>query len=164
MNKKRTGVAAAAPLFLSGGWYAGFQSVEDITESTESERFYPVYDRNTNTIRFNTRGTLNSNTLGQFTAKKSPRLKVKLKITFADYREWQPLEITVATENKKPSLGLTGMVTCPGISKGIVNVINSKTKETISMKEVPMTFEIVKPADGSVEAEIKIAKWLFSRE
>ncbi len=131
------------------------QSVEDITESTESERFYPVYDRNTNTIRFNTRGTLNSNTLGQFTAKKSPRLKVKLKITFADYREWQPLEITVATENKKPSLGLTGMVTCPGISKGIVNVINSKTKETISMNEVPMTFEIVKPADGSVEAEIK---------
>ncbi|MDE7321998.1 MAG: hypothetical protein K2N73_04590 [Lachnospiraceae bacterium] len=131
------------------------QSVEDVTESTERERFYAVYDRASSTIHFNTGGTLNSSTLGQFMASRSPRLNVKLKITFADYREPQTIEVKVATENKKPSLGITGMVTCPGISKGIVNVINSKTKEAFSVDAAPMTFKIVKPTDGSVDAEIK---------
>lgn len=131
------------------------QSVEDVTENTESERFYGIYDGSSNTVHFNTRGTLNSGTLGLFTASRSPRLNVKLKITFVDYSEPQIVDVKVATENKKPALGLTGMVTCPGITKGVVNVINSKTKAVIPMDALSMTFKIFKPADGSVEAEIK---------
>ena len=131
------------------------QAVEDVTENTESERFYGIYDGSSNTVHFNTRGTLNSGTLGLFMASRSPRLNVKLKITFADYSEPQIVDVKVATENKKPALGLTGMVTCPGITKGVVNVINSKTKAVIPMDALSMTFKIFKPADGSVEAEIK---------
>lgn len=83
------------------------QSVEDVTENTESERFYGIYDGSSNTVHFNTRGTLNSGTLGLFTASRSPRLNVKLKITFVDYSEPQIVDVKVATENKKPALGLT---------------------------------------------------------
>lgn len=134
-------------------------SVEDITnegiENAESVRFYGTYDRSSSTVHFNTKGTLNSSTLGQFTASRSPSLNVKLRITFAGYSEPQIAEVRIAAENKKPSLSMTEMVTCPGITSGTVSVLDSKTKAVIPMKNLSMELNIIKPVSSGISAGIQ---------
>ncbi len=109
------------------------------------------YHRSNNTITFRAKG-LDSNTLGQF-SPKSPNVKVQLNIAFAGYTYKQPIELNIATENKKPSLSLTGMVICPGISSGVVNVINSKTKEQVLLDNA-MTFAVTKPLNSGISTTI----------
>ena len=79
--------------------------------------------------------------------------KVQFNITFADYTQPQSMELTIATENKKPSLSLTGMVVCPGISSGVINVINSKTKEQIPLDNT-MTLAVTKPQSSGINLTI----------
>jgi len=117
------------------------------------------YHRSNNTITFRAKG-LDSSTFDQFASKLSNVKKVQLTITFAGYTQPQLMELTIATENKKPSLSLTGMVVCPGITKGVVNVINSKTKDQILLDNT-MTFTVTKPSginakinkDGTITVE-----------
>ena len=95
----------------------------------EGVGFEGRYDRSSNTIRFEAKG-LDNSTISQFSSK-SPSLNVQLEIRFADYREPQNVQLKIATENKKPSLSMTGMVICPGVTTGDVHVINTKTKEQL---------------------------------
>ncbi len=113
--------------------------------------FNGSYHRSNNTVTFHAKG-LDSNTVGQFSSK-SPTVKVQLIITFADYTQPQTIELKVATENKKPSLSLTGMVVCPGITSGVVNVINSKTKEQVPLDNT-MAFAVTKPLNSGMSTAL----------
>lgn len=113
--------------------------------------FNGSYHRSNNTVTFQAKG-LDSNTVGQFSSK-SPTVNVRLIITFADYTQPQTMELKVATENKKPSLSLTGMVVCPGITSGVVNVIDSKTKEQVPLDNT-MAFAITKPLNSGMSTAL----------
>lgn len=117
----------------------------------EKVGFEGTYDRSSSTIRFETDG-LDSSTISQFSSK-SPSLNVQLEIWFADYREPQNMQFKIATENKKPSLSMTGMVICPGVTTGDVNVINTKTKEQLLLDSA-MKFEIIKPSNSGIGATL----------
>lgn len=121
------------------------QSIE--IPEVEGIGFNGSYHRSNNTVTFQAKG-LDSNTVGQFSSK-SPTVNVRLIITFADYTQPQTMELKVATENKKPSLSLTGMVVCPGITSGVVNVIDSKTKEQVPLDNT-MAFAITKPLNSGM--------------
>lgn len=114
--------------------------------------FNGSYHRSNNTITFRAKG-LDSSTVDQFASKSSNVKKVQLTITYAGYTQQPPMEITIATENKKPSLSLTGMVVCPGITSGVVNVINSKTKEQVPLDNT-MTFAVTKPLNSGISTTI----------
>ena len=113
--------------------------------------FNGSYHRSNNTVTFQAKG-LDSNTVGQFSSK-SPTVNVRLIITFADYTQPQTIELKVATENKKPSLSLTGMVVCPGITSGVVNVIDSKTKDQVPLDNT-MAFAITKPLNSGMSTAL----------
>ncbi|MBQ2257871.1 MAG: hypothetical protein II247_04240 [Lachnospiraceae bacterium] len=127
-------------------------SVEDA--GTGTVRFYGKYNKNTMTVQFQTNGTLDSTTLSLFTAPKSPCLNTVLKVYFTGYSEPQLIQVKVATENKKPSFSMTGLTFCPGISAGTVSVINTKTKEVLTLNSSSMTLIINKPTDNTVNAVI----------
>lgn len=127
-------------------------SVEDV--GTGTVRFFGKYNKNTMTVQFQTNGTLDSTTLSLFTTPKSPCLNTVLKVYFAGYSEPQLIQVKVATENKKPSYGMTGLTFCPGISAGTVSVINTKTKEALTLNSSSMTLIMQKPADHTVGAVI----------
>lgn len=110
------------------------------------------YYRSNNTITFRAKG-LDSSTFEQFASKLSNVKKVQLTITFAGYTQPQLMELTIATENKKPSLSLTGMVVCPGITTSVVNVINSKTKEQILLDNT-MTVVVTKPLNSNISTTL----------
>ncbi len=112
--------------------------------------FNGSYHRSNGTITFQAKG-LDSSTVSQFSSKSVK--KVQFNITFADYTQPQSMELTIATENKKPSLSLTGMVVCPGISSGVINVINSKTKEQIPLDNT-MTLAVTKPQNSGINLTI----------
>lgn len=114
--------------------------------------FNGSYHRSNNTITFRAKG-LDSSTVDQFASRSSNVKKVQLTITYAGYTQQPPMELTIATENKKPSLSLTGMVVCPGITSGVVNVINSKTKEQIPLDNT-MTFAVTKPLNSGISTTI----------
>lgn len=128
-------------------------AIEDV--GTQETGFHGVYDSRSSEIRFSAGGTLNSSTLSQFTASKSPCLTTTLKVTFAGYSQPQPVDVRIAVENKKPSLSVSGLTVCPGISSGIVNVVNTKTKEMIPINASAMTFGIVKPSNSPIGVEIR---------
>lgn len=117
----------------------------------EGVGFEGRYDRSSNTIRFEAKG-LDNSTISQFSLK-SPSLNVQLEIWFADYREPQNVQLKIATENKKPSLSMTGMVICPGVTTGDVHVINTKTKEQLPLDSA-MKFEIIKPLNSGIGATL----------
>ncbi len=117
----------------------------------EGVGFEGRYDRSSNTIRFEAKG-LDNSTISQFSSK-SPSLNVQLEIRFADYREPQNVQLKIATENKKPSLSMTGMVICPGVTTGDVHVINTKTKEQLPLDSA-MKFEIIKPLNSGIGATL----------
>lgn len=100
------------------------ESVKDVG----SAWFYGVYNKNSATITFSTKGTLD------FTASKSPRLETRLQINFVGYSQPQYINVKVSTENKKPSLSLTELTVCPGMTSGTVNVVDAKTKEKLALK------------------------------
>jgi len=125
------------------------QSIE--IPEVEGIGFNGSYHRSNNTVTFQAKG-LDSNTVGQFSSK-SPTVNVRLIITFADYTQPQTMELKVATENKKPSLSLTGMVVCPGITSGVVNVIDSKTKEQVPLDNT-MAFAITKPLNSGMSTAL----------
>ncbi len=125
------------------------QSIE--MKGAEGVGFDGSYHRSSNTISFQARG-LDSSTLSQFSSK-SANLQVQLKITFTGYTEPQTMELKVAIENKKPSLSLTGMVMCPGVSSGMTNVINSKTKEQV-FADNTATFQIMKPLNSGISSVV----------
>lgn len=112
--------------------------------------FNGSYHRSNSTITFEAKG-LDNSTASQFASKSLK--KVQFNITFAGYTQPQSMELTIATENKKPSLSLTGMVICPGISSGVINVINSKTKEQIPLDNT-MTLVVTKPQNSGINLTI----------
>lgn len=123
------------------------ESVKDVGPAYK-ERFYGIYHKNNATVTFSTKGTLNSTTIGLFTASKSPRLETRLQINFAGYSQPQYIDVKVKTENKKPSLSLTGLTVCPGMASGVVNVVDTKTKEKLTLKSATMGLTMSKPVDG----------------
>ena len=122
-----------------------------ITGAEGNVGFEGRYDRSSSTIRFEAKG-LDNSTASQFSSK-SPSLNVQLEIRFTDYREPQNMQVKVATENKKPSLAMTGMVLCPGVTTGDVTIINSKTKELLPLDSA-MKFEIIKPLNSGIGATL----------
>ncbi len=123
-------------------------SVKDVGSDAYVERFYGSYNKNNKTVTFSTKGKLNSETIGLFTASKSPRLETTLEVYFVGYNEPQRIDVKVKTENKKPSLNITGLTVCPGMTSGRVNVINAKTKEKIALDSATTQITLQKPIDG----------------
>lgn len=123
-------------------------SIKDVGSEAYVERFYGVYNKNSKTVTFNTKGGLNNETVGLFTASKSPRLETTLEVYFVGYNEPQRINVKVKTENKKPSLSITGLTVCPGMTSGRANVIDSKTKKTIALDSATTQLTLQKPIDG----------------
>ena len=123
-------------------------SVTDVGSTEYEERFYGTYDKSNKTITFNTKGTLDSKTVGLFTASKSPRLETRLRINFAGYNEPQYINVKVATENKKPSLSITGIAVCPNMIEGMVNVVDTKTKENLILNSKTTELTMPQPVNS----------------
>jgi len=124
------------------------ESVKDMGSTAYTERFYATYNKRNKTITFSTKGTLDSTTIGLFTASKSPRLETRLQINFAGYSEPQYIDVKVKTENKKPSFSITGLTVCPGMSSGTVNVVNKKTKEKLVLDSATTQLSMPKTVNG----------------
>ena len=95
------------------------------------------YDKANKTITLYPKGTLDSATVGLFTTSAT------LQIKCAGY-DTQEIAVKVGTENKKPKLSITDFTVCPGMSSGIVNVADAKTKERVSITDLTMS----KPVAG----------------
>ena len=103
-----------------------------------SAQFSSKYDASAKTITFSATG-LDNETIDQFTAKNSPRLEKTLRVSFKGYSQTYDITVKIGTENKKENLSVESLTLCPGITKGSVNVLNSKTKEPITSASVAVS-------------------------
>ncbi len=127
-----------------------------------------------------TGNTLSSETLAGFKEKNSALCQVKLRVNFKGYKDAadQEITITVATEDKKPSLKLNDIMLLSGMTETTTQVYDSKAKAiypvmksdvTISSKTENVTTEVtddgmVKVAysgtkDVKYKAEMTSAHW-----
>ena len=126
------------------------ESVEDITgrESTaEGFRLAESYSPATGKILLDTRGTLNEDNLSAFKAKKSPLCQVTLKVNFAGYTDEadQIIMVTVATEDKKPSLKLNDVTVFEGVGESTTGVFDTKAKTAYVLDS---SYSIASSTDG----------------
>lgn len=112
--------------------------IEDIVDITESDepRFHAYYDKDKKELVVNTNHMLNQDTLALFKNKKSSACKLKLKVTFAGYTDAasQVINVTVATEDKKPSFKLNDITLMPGMNTSITEIVDTKTKDIYELE------------------------------
>ncbi len=123
-------------------------SVKDAGSQNYKERFYGTYNKNSKTVTFGTKGTLDRTTIGLFTDSKSPRLETRLEVRFVGYNEPQYIDVKVKTENKKPKYSSTSLTICPGMISGAVDVVDAKTKKKLVLKSASMQLTMPKSVNG----------------
>lgn len=128
--------------------------IEDIVDVTEGSgpRFHAVYDKIAGTITFDTNGELDKNTLAIFKDKKAIARKLTLKVKFAGYSSEadQTIKVTVATEEKKPSLKLNDIILVSGKTQSITQVYDTKAKVPYTLADtetISVTYDNSKTND-----------------
>lgn len=115
------------------------ESIEDITvkegdnyrgRTTEKGYRLTEVDVQEGYVRLDTGDTLTAESVKDFKAKKSPLCQVTLKVNFKGYTDAadQILNLTVATEDKKPSLKLNDIILLSGQTESKTQVYDVKDK------------------------------------
>jgi len=93
-------------------------------------------------LLFTNGNTLNKDTLADYKSKKSPLCQVTLRVSFAGYTDAadQIITVTVATEEKKPSLKLNDVIIFQGVGESTTQVYDTKAKAEYLLDE---TYSIV---------------------
>ena len=120
------------------------ESIEDITVDENgtyrgrvAEKGFRLAETADEKLILNAGTTLNSETLEEFKESKSPLCQVKLRVNFKGYSDDadQTITLTVATENKKPSLKLNDAVFFEKMVESKTQVYDTKNKEVYLLAE-----------------------------
>ena len=131
-------------------------SVQDITVADGYRLGLAEVDLENGLLTFNTKAEWSPDIISTYAANPAkPITNVVLKVTFAGYTEdaAQTIKLSIGTTTTKPSLKLNDITFVPGVTDGVVQVIDTKTKGVYQLTDENIIVTSHNSKNGNVVAE-----------